>query len=90
MTYTFYILRFSDNSLYIGQTNNLESRLKNHLGKTTKSSKFAKEHGNFQLVYQENYNSRIEAMRREKQIKKWARAKKEALIVGDKELLKKL
>jgi len=29
-------------------------------------------------------------MRREKQLKGWTRAKKEALIVGDKGLLKKL
>jgi len=90
MLYTAYILRFSDNTLYIGQTNNLQSRLKNHHSRTTKSAKFPKEHGNFELVYQEQYDSRISAMRREKQLKGWTRAKKEALIAGDKELLKKL
>jgi len=88
--YTIYILRFSDNSLYIGQTNNLGQRLKEHFNKTTKSSKFAKDHGDFKLIYQENYNSRLESMRREKQLKGWTRAKKEALISGNKELLKKL
>lgn len=90
MVYVIYILRFSDNSLYIGQTNNLQSRLKSHFDKTTKAAKFTKDHGNFQLVYQESFSSRLEAMRREKQLKDWTRAKKEALIAGDKELLKKL
>jgi len=88
--YFVYILRFSDNGLYIGQTNNLEERLKNHTEKSSKSSKFSKEHGNFVLAYQEEYNSRLESMRREKQLKGWTRAKKEALIAGNKELLKKL
>ncbi len=88
--YTVYILRFVNNNLYIGQTNNLELRLDEHKNMTAKSSKFAKDHGEFKLTYQENYSSRLEAMRREKQLKGWTRAKKEALIVGDKELLKKL
>ena len=90
MIYFVYILRFSDNSLYIGQTNNLEQRLKDHLNKKEKSSKFSKERRNFKLVYQENYASRLKSMRREKQLKGWTRAKKEALISGNKELLKKL
>lgn len=90
MPYTVYILRFLDNSLYIGQTNNLDIRFKNHLAKSTKSAKFTKDHGDFKLIYQENYDSRLEAMRREKQLKGWTRAKKEALIKKDYKLLKKL
>jgi predicted GIY-YIG superfamily endonuclease len=68
----------------------LDTRLKNHLSKTSKSAKFTKDHGDFELVFQEEFNSRMEAMRREKQLKGWTRAKKEALIANDKELLKKL
>jgi predicted GIY-YIG superfamily endonuclease len=90
MHYFVYILRFSDNTLYIGQTNNLEQRLKDHLNKAERSSKFSKEHGDFELVYQEEYNTRLDSMRREKQLKGWTRAKKEALISGDKTLLKNL
>ena len=48
------------------------------------------ENGEFELVYQEDYVTRIEVMRREKQLKGWTRAKKEALITGNLELLKKL
>lgn len=90
MPYFVYILRFSDNSLYIGQANNLDQRLKDHLSKTTRSAKFTKDHGDFKLVYREDFNSRIEAMRREKQLKGWTRAKKEALISGNLKLLKEL
>ena len=90
MNYIVYIIRFLDNSLYIGQTNHLEQRIKDHLNKKDRSSKFSKEHGDFEIVYQENHFSRLESMRREKQLKGWTRAKKEALISGDKELLKKL
>ena len=90
MSHSVYILRFSDNSLYIGQTNNLDVRLRNHFNKTTKAAKFIKDHGDFKLVYREDYNSRLESMKREKQLKGWTRAKKEALISGNLKLLKEL
>lgn len=90
MNYFVYILRFSDDGLYIGQTNNLQKRLEEHKSKNTKSSKFSKEHENFKLVYEEKFQTRLESMRREKQLKGWTRAKKEALITNNKELLKKL
>ena len=76
--------------MYIGQTNHLEERLHQHLNKQTKASKFSKDHGEFKLVYEEKFSSRIESMRRENQLKGWTRVKKEALISGDKELLKRL
>lgn len=88
--YYVYILRFVDNSLYIGQTNNLQKRLEEHRGNQSKGAKFSKEHGEFDLVYTENFNTRLESMQREKQLKGWTRAKKEALISGNIKLLKKL
>ncbi|MCL5784338.1 MAG: GIY-YIG nuclease family protein [Patescibacteria group bacterium] len=88
--YFVYILRTSSNTLYIGQTNNLEKRLKEHQSKTSKSAKYIKYFDSFQLVYQEDYPTRVEAMRREYQLKHWTKAKKEALISNNLELLKKL
>lgn len=90
MPYFVYILRTSSNTLYTGQTNNLQKRLKEHKLKTSKGAKYMKYFNSFQLVYQEEYSTLLEAMRREKQIKGWTKAKKEALISGDSELLKKL
>lgn len=88
--YTVYILRTSSNTLYIGQTNNLEKRLKEHKNKTTKSAKYMKYFLSFQLVYSEAYPTRIEAMRREYQLKHWTKFKKEALVKGNLQLLKEL
>ena len=90
MFYTVYILRTSSNTLYIGQTNNLEKRIKEHQNKTTKSAKYIQHFSSCFLVYSEMYPSRSEAMKREWQLKKWTKVKKEALIRGDTILLKKL
>jgi putative endonuclease len=85
-----YILRSSSNELYIGQTNNLKNRESQQINKTKKAAKFIKDGSEFRLVYSEEYETRLEAMRREKQLKGWTRAKKEALIVGNFKLLKNL
>jgi predicted GIY-YIG superfamily endonuclease len=90
MPFTVYILRSSSNQLYIGQTNNLNNREKQQLNKTLKAAKFIKDGDDFKPVYKEEYATRLEAMRREKQLKGWTRVKKEALIAGDLVLLKKL
>lgn len=88
MSYIVYIVRARNNKLYIGQTNNLCRRVSNHKRKI--GAKFLLKNDSFDVVYTEEYPMRVEAMRREKQLKRWTRAKKEALIAGDKELLKKL
>ena len=88
--YYLYILRSLDNSLYVGQTDNLNKRLIEHQNHLLNAAKFTKEHTDFKLVYSENFETRVDSMRREKQLKGWTRAKKEALIAGDLKLLKQL
>ncbi|MBU0708496.1 GIY-YIG nuclease family protein [Patescibacteria group bacterium] len=83
MTYFVYILRTSSNTLYIGQTNNLEKRLKEHRNKSSKSAKYIRYFLGFTLVYSEKYSTRKEAMTREIQLKKLTKAKKEALVSGN-------
>ncbi len=78
--YYFYIIRCSDNSLYCGQTNNLERRIKEHNAGKTRSAKYTKMRRPVKLVYQEEYETLGLALRRERQIKSWQKAKKEALI----------
>ena len=78
--YFVYILRTSANTLYIGQTNDLERRLKEHQIKSSKSAKYIRYFDSFKLVYQETFKTRTEAMRREIQLKRWKRKKKDALI----------
>jgi len=44
----------------------------------------------FTLVYSEKYSTRKEAMQREAQLKRWTRAKKEALVSENLKLSKRL
>jgi len=90
MFYFIYILRTSSNTLYIGQTNNLEKRIKEHKNKSNRSAKYIRYFSSFELVYSETYKTRRQAMQRETQLKRWSRAKKETLIKRDLVLLKKL
>jgi len=90
MAYFVYILRGVSNELYIGQTNNLQRRENEQLQNKTKAAKFIRDGKIFRLVYFEKFNTRLEAMMREKQLKGWTRAKKEALINGNLQLLKRL
>ncbi len=80
MTYFVYILRTSGNTLYIGQTNNLARRLKEHSQKGKRSAKYMRLFSSHTLVYKESYSSRSEAMKREIELKKWPKSKKEELI----------
>ena len=69
-----YILRCNDNSLYTGWTNNLEKRLKTHLA--GKGAKYTKARLPVELVYYEEFEDKIEAMKREYKIKQLSRKEK--------------
>jgi len=80
-----YILRCADGSLYVGQTDELQARLVKH--NDGSASAFTAERRPVDLVYSE-IPDRISALGRERQLKRWTRAKKEALIAGDLAKLK--
>lgn len=84
MTYFVYILRTSLNTLYIGQTNNLERRLKEHKDKTKKSAKYVRCFESVELVYFEEQPTRGDAIRREMELRTWTKKKKERLVAGDR------
>ncbi|MDU4884101.1 GIY-YIG nuclease family protein [uncultured Clostridium sp.] len=73
-----YILRCNDDSLYTGWTNNLEKRIKAH--SNGKGAKYTKARLPVELVYFEEYENKIEAMRREYAIKQLKRKEKLMLI----------
>lgn len=61
-----YVLRCSDNSFYIGQTNDLERRIEEHKkGKVSWTSK----HLPIELIHWEFYHTREEAVEREQKLK---------------------
>ena len=77
-----YILKCSDNSYYTGVTSNLEQRFFQH------ESGFYPDCYTFkrrplELVFYAEFTDINFAIEKEKQIKKWSRLKKEALINGD-------
>lgn len=75
-----YILRTSKETLYVGQTINLEKRLKEHKSHSVRASKYVRSFTSFELVYKEEFSTRSEAMKREYEIKHWSKAEKEDLI----------
>ena len=86
---TLYILKCSDNSYYTGVTNDVERRLAEHQeGQKVTSYTFNKRP--VELVFTEEFTDFKRAFSKEKQIKRWSRAKKEALINGDFDELIKL
>jgi putative endonuclease len=83
-----YMLRCSNGSLYVGETNDVAQRVADH-GRGRGAAHTAK-HRPVQLAYFEKHQNRADCLRRERQLKRWSRAKKEALIAGDSAALKKL
>ena len=78
--YYFYILRCKDNSLYCGMTSNLQNRLKEHNSSGAKGAKYLRGKKPVTVVYSEQYPDIASAMRREAEVKKWPKAKKEGLV----------
>ena len=70
---------YQKNTLYIGVTSDLRCRVEEHKTKKHPLSFTAKYDLTF-LIYYETFYAIEEAIEREKQLKKWRRAKKEVLI----------
>ena len=67
-----------DKAVYIGVTNDLRRRVQEHKADIIEG--FTKQYRCHKLLYFEQYNEITDAIAREKQLKGWLRAKKEALI----------
>lgn len=76
--YFVYIIRNDFGKLYTGITKNPIERLNSHNSK--QGSEFTKGKAKFGIVFTEEYDSLSGARKREIQIKKWSRDKKEFLI----------
>lgn len=79
MNYFVYILECADKSLYVGCTNNLERRLKQH-NDSKWGAHYTKIRRPVMLRYKETFKTLKEARQREVEIKGWRREKKFALI----------
>ncbi len=86
----FYILRCADDSYYTGtsRSDDLETRISQHSQGTFDG--YTAKRRPVTLVYSVHFDSIVDAIAYERQVKGWSRAKKEALIRGDFEALQRL
>jgi putative endonuclease len=70
----------NQDALYVGMTNSLEQRIIEHFLERGKPETHAGKYYCYNLVFYEEYKYVNAAIAREKEIKKWRREKKEALI----------
>ncbi|BCU53245.1 UPF0213 protein [Staphylococcus auricularis] len=73
-----YIVECNDGSLYTGYAKDVTQRVKTH--NAGKGAKYTKTRMPVDLVYQETYDTKSEALKREYQIKQYSRKQKLRLI----------
>jgi len=78
MPYHVYIILCEDGSFYTGYTKNVDSRLRLHFN--GRGARYTRMHKPKKLVYTERFNSRAEAMRRERSVKTMSRRQKLELV----------
>ena len=81
MSKTYYVYMLTNktrSTLYTGMTGNLQQRVDQHKNKDIEG--FSKRYNLRHLVYYEEHDSPLDAIRREKRIKEWKRAWKDELV----------
>ena len=87
--YYVYILKCKDDSLYVGVTSDIERRLTEHnAGKYPEA--YTHTRRPVALAFYQEFTEPNQAIEFEKKIKKWSRAKKQALIDGNFDKLQNL
>ena len=81
MAFWTYILLCADDLYYTGHTDDLERRIGQHQMGAIEG--FTASRLPVRLMWSQDFPTRVEALEAEARIKKWSRAKKEALIRGD-------
>ena len=76
--YYVYMIKNQWNDLYVGVTDNPERRLSEHNQK--RGAGYTKRQCMFEIVFLEEYETLAECRKREIQIKKWRRDKKDVLV----------
>ncbi|GKQ42601.1 UPF0213 protein YazA [Companilactobacillus sp. RD055328] len=77
--YYVYLLQCSDNTFYIGTTNDVEKRVATH--NAGKGAKYTKIRRPVKLLYFEDLHTKSQALKREHELKKLSRIKKEELLI---------
>jgi predicted GIY-YIG superfamily endonuclease len=88
MAFYTYLLRCNDGSYYAGHTDDIDRRMAEHV--TGALGGYTAKRLPVSLVWSDSFVTRDEACAAERKIKGWSRAKKEALITGDWDLVAQL
>ncbi|MBT4120104.1 MAG: GIY-YIG nuclease family protein [Candidatus Peribacter sp.] len=78
MSHYFYLARCSNGSLYSGYCKDLKSREEMH--NSGKGAKYTRAHLPVKIIYSEEFDTVSEALKREAQVKKFPKSRKEELI----------
>jgi predicted GIY-YIG superfamily endonuclease len=79
--FSLYILECADQSLYIGQTDDLTERMRQHDAGTADA--YTSKRKPLKLIHVEEFGTRHEALTMERKLKGWSKAKKLAYLAGD-------
>jgi len=82
MSFWVYMLRCRDGSFYTGHTDNLETRVAQHVSGDIREC-YTFRRRPVELVFSQEFCTRAEALAAERQIKGWSRGKKAAMTRGD-------
>jgi len=88
MTFWAYMLHCRGGYFYTGHTDNMVQRIAAH--QSGQIPGFTADHQPVELVWSQEFPTRIEALEAERRIKGWSRAKKMALVRGDWEAISRL
>ena len=79
--FSLYILECSDATLYVGHTDDLDERMRQHDAGIADS--YTSVRRPLRLMHVQEFETRYEALTMERKLKGWSRAKKLAYIAGD-------
>lgn len=82
MAFWVYLLKCSDDSFYVGHTDNIELRIAQHNAGAFPGC-YTFNRRPLHMVFTQDFPTREEALAMERRVKGWSRAKKNALIKGD-------
>jgi putative endonuclease len=88
MTFWAYILHCNAGRLYVGHTDDLERRVAQHEAGALPG--FTRAFAPVNLIWSQEFATRVEALAAERQIKGWSRAKKLALVRDDWDKISRL
>lgn len=76
--YFIYILLCGDGSFYTGSTNDVEKRFEDHV--EGRGARYTKSHKPVRIIYQEEFSTKSEALKREAEIKRMSKMDKIELV----------